>query len=1130
MIKKFDAKTVPLQGSNLIEASAGTGKTYSIAILMLRLLLEQHIEIKEVLMVTFTKAAVAELEERIRLFIRLAFKAAKGEAINEPLITLLVQKSIANEGQEAVAGRLKLAVLLLDETAVMTIHSFCQQTLNEFAFETGQLFDCETLKEPRLLILEEVDKFWRERVTTVRLDLLKLLMSEAFSRDWISRVIEGHFSGKSYIHYNLNLTYTFSSAEQDVKWEEVAHLVAETDRCRQSLHTYFSEHADRLRTVTDGNTNARKALLHLLENPDGFIKIMLSKRTAQYIQNLYPDLLAACDEIEAFEGQIRLIAQGVISHLYCMAIQLSEANINDYKLRNSLLSFDDMITNLHHAAMRDDRGKLKNHLRRKYKAVFIDEFQDTDKLQYEMFESFFAEETVLFYIGDPKQSIYAFRKADINTYLKAAEKVENQYGMNTNYRSSPELVAAMNLFFQPEPEFDTFSFGAAAQAITYIPVGAPDGLDDMGLYRGANKLVPMNFYEVADQNAATDLAADAILDLLSDPSIELRKKGMLRTVTPSMIGVLVRAGYQGAMIKNALGKRGIPAVTIDDTKVLQSDEAISILYLLNAFEDGSRSAINKALLVPFTGLDRVALLNLDQDALQEQFKSYGQIWTQEGIFVTLSRFMLDYGVKNRLLNDRENSGERVMTNLVQLTEVLHKIQTSKQLVNIELINWLRKAIEGMNVDGDEYEQRVESDEEAVKIITIHKSKGLEYPIVMAPFLDLNIGDKREFCSFRDVDREEYLFAHKYQLSTDQQAAFDQQQEQENRRLLYVAITRAAFHCCIIKNNSNRTTNSSLTPFYKALKGKEKLADLIKFSDAAQIPPHRNYNRIAPWQPLGQKVAQDFKLLDMSWHKISYSYLAKRHAFVLRPDQQTPTDSYDLFVFKQMPRGSVIGNMLHYIFETIDFTNDKNWGAVVTTALQRFMPSLVERFLSQFLRLIEQTTGALIMIGDRQISLGTLKREKKISEFEFDYPVGRFSSLQLDGISTEQTLIFTNEHLELSGIMNGKVDLFFEDNGRYYILDWKSNFLGDHIENYQTAELQNAMNDNNYHLQYMIYALALKKYLELRIAGFDYESQFGGIIYLFIRGLRIGEQSGVYTYRPSLKEITDLAEILEGEAA
>ena len=1122
-MQKFDAENVPLQGSNLIEASAGTGKTYSIAILMLRLILEQRIAVKEVLMVTFTKAAVAELQDRIRLFIRKAFKASKGEEIDDQMIQRLVADAIGRENQEAVCERLKAAVLLLDETAVMTIHSFCQQTLNEFAFETGQLFDAETLKEPQALIIEEVNRFWRTEVVTIQKELLTVMLNAGLSRTRIAEVVRSNFSGKAYISYDLEQSYEFSQNDQQTEWAALETLVKDAKTCTDRWHQYIADHQAELAGLAGGNRYAATGLLPILDNPAAVLNFISGKRAVGYVQQLFGILIEACDEIAELDELVSAHGRRLVAHIYHMAIRRITINIEAYKQRNSVLTFDDMIDNLHRAAALDDSGRLRTLLQQKYKAVFVDEFQDTDKLQYELFEQFFGEGSILFYIGDPKQSIYAFRKADIQTYFKAGQAVQNQYGMNTNYRSAPDVIAAMNIFFQPVPEFDTFHFEEAAEGIKYIPVEAPTGIEDMGMYRGNDKLSPLVVYEATDQPSIAAATAQSILDLLSDATYRFQKKGLNAAITPGSIGVLVRSGYQGTMIKNELSRLGIPAVTIDEATVLDSEEANCISYLLNAFEDPARGNINKALLVPYTGIDREQLLTLDEDMLVEQFKSYGQLWETDGIYVTLTRFFKDYEVKGRLMNDRYNHGERALTNLIQLTEILHKVQTNKQFVNIELINWLRKALEGMEMDGDEYEQRVESDEEAVKIVTIHKSKGLEYPIVYAPFLDLTVGDKRDFCSFRDRDREEYLFALKEELSPEQQADWELQQEQENRRLLYVAVTRAVYQLFILKNTGGKKGLTSLDYFYNALKA-APVGELITFTDSSAIPSNAPYNQVNEWKPLVRQEAAHFVLLEANWRKLSYTYLSAPHVHTLKSNTLAPADDYEEFIFKQLPKGNITGNFLHYIFEHIDFTRADNWEKTLAEAAARFLPGLGTNKMPLLLEMISHSLNARIEIGGNTIALGALGRHAKISEFEFDFPVQEFNARQLDALSTELMPILTANGRDHSGIMNGKIDLFFESGGRYYILDWKSNFLGDHLDNYTGAALRDAMADNNYHLQYMIYAVALKKYLEVRVENFDYSTQFGGVIYLFFRGLRTGSDTGVFTFRPTLEEIANFEAI------
>lgn len=397
----FDPKTVSLQGSNLIEASAGTGKTYSIALLVLRLVIEKNIPIQQILMVTFTRAAVAELELRVRAFIRQAAKAARGENIEDQTIMTLVTNNLSKAGAEVTIGRLAQAQLLLDETSVLTIHSFCQRTLGEYAFETGQLFGAETLGEDEFLqlVYDSFHECWRQKVTTLHPELLEMLLEAGLDR------------------------------------EDVLQLI------REAL--------------------AGKMIRNQGPIPPGFLSERYQEGLLESLRN---------GDVEP-DKQLGIIIQFITE----LAIDWVIADIRKIKSAKGFITYDDMIRLLHHAVLEGShREQLVTHLQNKYQAVFIDEFQDTDRDQYEIFQALFSEKHILFYIGDPKQSIYGWRKADIFTYFKAKNKVQRVHEMNTNHRSGRAYIEAMNGFFLPEPDFDTFAFGDAHEGIRYIPVNSPD--------------------------------------------------------------------------------------------------------------------------------------------------------------------------------------------------------------------------------------------------------------------------------------------------------------------------------------------------------------------------------------------------------------------------------------------------------------------------------------------------------------------------------------------------------------------------------------------------------------------------------------------------------------------------------
>src|SRR5690606_14780307 len=356
--------------------------------------------------------------------------------------------------------------------------------------------------------------------------------------------------------------------------------------------------------------------------------------------------------------------------------------------------------------------KLVAELQEKYSAVLIDEFQDTDRLQYEIFHTAFGQNTTLFYIGDPKHSIYAWRQAELNTYFKASNEVDTKYGMNQNYRSSAPLIEAMNLFFKPSDDFDTFYYQGEKEGIVYHHVDSPGNGKGVLLY-GDKVDFPITIIESNLADERYQAVVDQIIQLLDNNDHLIERNGKKRRIEASDIGILVRSNIEGRKIKSQLAKRGIPAITIDDSKVLQSQESVYVYHLLNAFRESNIYTINKALLNPLTGYNRIEILQLDQDAELENFKRYGLLWKEAGIYVTLMQFIIDYGVKRSLLNDASGNGKRIITNIYQLIEILHKVQSSKNFSQTELINWLKRGLEGMKLEGDEFEQRIESDEKAI---------------------------------------------------------------------------------------------------------------------------------------------------------------------------------------------------------------------------------------------------------------------------------------------------------------------------------------------------------------------------------------------------------------------------------
>ena len=1124
----FDPATVALNASNLIEASAGTGKTYSIAILTLRLVLEKKIPIQQILMVTFTKAAVAELETRIRQFMRNALKVSQGMVINDETITNIVQSAMEENaiGKTETERLLKEAVLFLDETAILTIHGFCQRLLTEFAFETRQIFGSEILTDLNAILTDRVNAFWRKHITTLHTGLLQELINAGLSRKNLVDVLKNAMSGKVMLPLGPLPDGFLSESHQSALVKTLNEMESQKQTIHLSIINYILSNKGSIQSATEKNAHAKRNLLHLVNDPASLLEAIIRSSDKAYVQKVYPEILLIHEKAAALEEEKTHRIKSVINQVYKLAIQIISIETDRYKQQNNQLGFDDMITKLHDAVVVDNNEFLIGSLRAKYKAAFIDEFQDTDKLQYEIFNRLFANNSILFYIGDPKQSIYAWRKADIFTYFKAKDEVVNIYGMNVNYRSSKRFIEAMNCFFLPTPGFDTFYFSGESKKIGYIEVASPDESSKGELYKDQQAVVPITIFENPNSASISETVTAQIIQLLGSDDYTVKEKDELRKLRPSDIGILVRKNKQAAAIKGLLSKYNIPAVTIDDTKLLQSAEARHLLYLLAAVIDINPSGINKALLSPLTGFNASQILAMDDELALNRFKDYQHLWENEGVYVMLTKFITDYKVKQVLLNETAGNGERIITNVLQLMELLHKIQTQKKISSPELANWLKRGIEGMEVEGDEFEQRVESDEEAVKIVTIHKSKGLEYNIVFAPFLDLPASTDFEFVTFRDTDTGDYLFSDTTLLDDNQIQLTKKQLEQENRRLIYVAVTRAVYKCYINKNTYGKFSQSAITPFVNELIEARPL--LIAFEASPALPENFKYSTTTKLLKPAYLQATDFQLTETNWRKLSYTWLDTVHAPAHKSSAAKGLNGYDEFIFKALKRGANTGNLLHHIFERADFTNSANWEKTIAGALKRFIPNPPGEYANRLLELLHHVTGAKINVAGSSFSLHELQWDKRLNELEFDFNVAPFSTDAVNRLSTPEVPIQLRYARELEGIMNGKIDLFFEHAGKYFILDWKSNFLGDSPSAYSNENIQLAMAESNYHLQYLIYTLAVKKYLQLKVPGFKYGTHFGGVIYLFVRGIRKDSQQGVFAYRPAGRLIDELDRLLTKE--
>jgi len=1126
----FDPSKVTLAQSNLIEASAGTGKTFSIALMAVRLVVEKRIPLEKVLMVTFTKAATAELEDRVRLFIRNALRLARKGVYGTDPLGMLVAGYCDTEAKRAdTEALLTQAQIDLDRLNIRTIHGFCQQVMKEYSFETGQVFGAETLspEEHDRICADAFHEYWRQRVNVMGEDLLRILLDAGLSRDDVYNMVKQGISGKIPAPVEALPGDFLLPTHQARLRTQLAQWSAEIEAIREDAYADLDTNGQAYLKLLKGH--AKTAFGPSLTAGDwpALFDMIMVKIGNDYTKNTFGPLRDRINEAVALYEQQKLFGKRLANLITCAAFQVVDLALKKEKAARGVITFDDMIIQLAEALRREEEEhgmamhpeSLSSRLRAKFDAVFIDEFQDTDKEQYYIFHSIFGKEKILFYIGDPKQSIYGWRKADIFTYFKAAENVDHVHKMNINRRSNAAMIEAMNVFFKPRPETDTFAYNGSAEAIEYVNVESPVPNTKGILYHGGSPCVPLRISPFANKKQLRKGFLLIVTDLLRDPNYQILEDGKFRDVEPKDIGILVRTNKEGRAIKEMLSRQRVPAVTIDDSKLFDSDEARELFYVMEAVNDITRANINRALLTRIGGYDLERLRKADEEAILQRFREYKASWETDGIFVMLRRFLADHGVEDLFTDPSLPNPERTVSNILQLTEIIHKVSERRKYDAREQLQWLKKGIDGEIRDGDEYQQRIESDEAAVRIVTIHKSKGLEYNIVIAPHLDF-VFKRAPFktISYRDPNDSLYYTIESDLRTPEQTRYWEEQTEQENRRLLYVAVTRARMTCFIQASLANYYASSTLRYFRNELAAvapDPSIIDIdwqIDVDDRIALP-----GRISAVQSAQRVYAEapsfEANLLQRLWRRTSYSGLSPDHMPNPSPKADGFESTYDEFVFRTIRRGAHTGNLIHYIFERIDFRKPDHWETVIEKAIKRLSGKQPETFTRQMKDMLRQVVETVIVPGE-DLQLTQVGWEDRLSELEFDFPLTEFATNRLAQLMAgTDTPFAVKADQQLEGIMNGKVDLIFRHGGRYWILDWKSNHLGDRVEDYSVSRVRESMTENNYHLQYHIYTLALRRYLATRVPDFDYDRDFGGCIYLFVRGMRTGADTGIFFHKP-----------------
>ncbi|WPD23468.1 MAG: exodeoxyribonuclease V subunit beta [Candidatus Electrothrix scaldis] len=1215
--------TLNLHGQILIEASAGTGKTYTIALLFLRLLLERGLSVDEVLVVTFTKAATEELRGRIRQRIRDALDVLEGQGPDDPLLRELLDKATAAIAVDRARILLGDALTRMDEAAIYTIHGFCQRMLQDHAFESGAPFAMEFLESEQLLRKRIMEDFWRKRFYPASEAEAAWVASLWQTPDELLAGLGGHLgrqdlecipavTEEAVAEQAESLAALFSRVQE--QWqadgEAIAELLRENKRLSRDKSKGYGQPRldDALEALSiflaaEQMPWLMQAELELFTHS----KIQSSvKKTGKAEPPEHP-FFALFEEFYQAHQQLSKARRILVLR---QARTWLENELARRKQAQDQLSFDDLLTRLEAALQGKGGQRLAGRISKRFPIIMVDEFQDTDPLQYRIFAAVHrATEGIagpdietgalteqkrpgLFLIGDPKQAIYSFRGADIFTYIQARQDTlpENRLTMTTNYRSATPMVAAVNRLFQHETPFlftkDEIDFPEVEAAgladkkpllLEAISRGESPCSPSQGgqTHRSAPTTSPAPLTclllpqddkgKALSKGAAEELAArfcaHEIADLLVAGQGGTARFGE-QSLSAGDIAVLVRTHAEADLVRKELSALSITSVSFSQQSVFAGKEARQLLTVMTALNDLSDAALVRTALVTelfgYTAerLDRFHNDEQEWEEVMQGMIEYRRVWQQQGVIPMLQKLLKKQQTVSRL--HAAPTGERMLTNFLHLAELLQAESRHRSGAHgaNALLRWFSDQIHAPEQHAENQQLRLESDENLVKIVTIHKSKGMEYPVVFLPFLWAARPCSRERpLAFHRPDQPDQLCLDLGSGEDEHFALAEKERLAEDLRLLYVAVTRARACCFFCWGRVSKMEDSALCYLlHGGLPDAEQLLPelerLNEDNDLLALKPFPERFLPAKLNAIDnetQLVSASFTgQIDTRWQLTSYSGLiASVHDApeVVRPEPERPDydeatvndavkesgllDSpvQDAFTF---PKGAAAGTCLHAILEQISFTDPRTHEAVVTVELARagFDRSWV-LVVAEWMGDVLQTPFAVGEEGEFS-SLSTLEEQDRVNEMAFYFPLsgmrlGRFNQV-LEAFSYPP---LPNQHEVLEGLMVGFIDLVFSVAGRYYLADYKSNYLGDQPADYQQAQLQQAMLEHRYDLQYLLYTLALHRFLRGRIKGYTYDQHFGGAVYFFLRGMHpeYAPGTGIFAARPPLALIEALDQVM-----
>ncbi|MBE2179097.1 MAG: UvrD-helicase domain-containing protein [Chthoniobacterales bacterium] len=1172
MSRNFDVnKTALNPGLSVIEASAGTGKTYTLTHLVPRMLLDETVaHLSEILLVTFTNDAAGELAERVRHVLEVLHEPpAEDEHQRHPDLFELRQRHHPDRVRETIGK----ALLDIDQLSVSTIHSFCQRILLDESTLCGLPVMPDILPDRNEVLLNTLHDVWESHMgsdeTLASLAAAKKLSlrqdEDAASlaaslgsfaanpepstlAEGLARLQQCRSSFTSSVRTDLN---DFVSRVPEKLWSKAASLpVSRADRIASlSPEAPLAAWCEAVEWVTK------------LDLPKGGL-IKGTSNEGRAISSAAKDLEAAKLAHDATQALDELSWTWQI-HCARETTKLLEQNLK----ADRLLTYDGLIAQVHAALLRSpDRHILCGRLRQRFKVALVDESQDTDPKQFEIFREIFLgdggdrspNQHRLVLVGDPKQAIYAFRGADLNTYLDARELApdENISTLNRTFRAPGNLVRAVNAFFLRENAFRN-------PAIQFTP--AVSGLADRDIWLDDGKGSESRRVEVwiAPDSEAKSYSSKArrldrissevaseITRLISNTAKIVDRSGeslVERKVQPGDFAVLVGRHDEAESVRTALLSRGIPCVASGGKDVMATEEASELLCILAALEEPHRRDLRfAALATRLLGRSDHDLDTLAQseDAMLAEFSAWRATMSRHGIAAALAEIDRSQHIGVRIAATK--NGERRITNVRQLTDILQAAFLEHGSRPQRLLGWftaeIARATNGDPTTVEERQQQLERDAKAVNIVTMHAAKGLEYPLVFVPFLGMPINGWRQSCrKFAPRGASIPQIVRTSNPQPEIKLALDDSDLEDRLRLAYVAMTRAkvklwiyAGPACGSRMDGNSVLDWMLggdasNPGEMHAAAISTLAAAGGASDVICVrhpPPADNTH----WTSDAQTDSEECRALSAPpcsnvWTMTSFSSLTReKHSkgdadtseHAMEDALQGP--SLEDNTFATAPGGLLVGSAVHDWIEKWDFAPPDE------EAVRRHIAAYAFPNLPVFGRQITGMLGELreAILPHWQCPIADACSQLAASEWHFQLPLrDSISPSKLAEIFAKHghrdyaPMLESMEQDEISGYLHGFIDRIAFWRDEWGVIDWKTNKLGT-VEgcHRDPSRLMACAMAGHYLLQMHLYLVALRRFLGRQVAS-------PPAWLVFLRGVRTGSSEGILEILPDASLLDDL---------